>query len=235
MKTDKNTQLNELLDQAHQAIRPSDSWDALRNRIDHRMSHTPNLHKVAFWKYTAFGLAACLTLCMGLLVYQARNSDRQDHNLMTLSQQDQLIEAFTQVRDLFDGQCPWILVDAQGSGQIGIGSTGPHSANLVVLRLALSSEQHEAPVRYLDVVGLSGRDIQFSVQGVDDRTLQITLKPTTNEKGHVALAIEAHVADHAKASAQGTISDSLFTSLVRVPSHGDSIYIHAVGRSVSTL
>ena len=73
----KDNIIDEILKDAHREIEPHDSWQALRTRIDHRISSkksasipaTEMAKRLIFWRRLAFSMAACFLVTAGILIY----------------------------------------------------------------------------------------------------------------------------------------------------------------------
>ena len=76
-KNENDKFINGIIKEVHSKIQPQDSWEALRARIDKKISEKfkPSAstagyrENFAFWHKVTFTLAACLLITLTLLIY----------------------------------------------------------------------------------------------------------------------------------------------------------------------
>lgn len=256
MHTDstKDELIDAILKDAHSQIRPPDSWEALRSRIDDRINDRHlssnsigHLNKnVVFWRRIALGMAACFAITSALLIYilghcsgnWKREITTADQGMLSQTQLHQLSTAFSHVRQLFGKHCPWMVVDSGGEGEIGIDNQTIETAvtnRVIVVRLAVNVEKQEAKHRYFDVVTFPSQKASFSISVADDLDVDIFLKPMLTNVGKIVVEINARIDDGSQAGGVMTVADNVFTSLVRMRSNSSWVNIDAVARSASNI
>ncbi|MBN2182430.1 MAG: hypothetical protein JW715_11000 [Sedimentisphaerales bacterium] len=252
-KDGKNEPLEKLLKEAHNEIKPQDSWEALRLRIERNIDDDGKVSSLitrgggsaAFWRRLALALAACLVITTGLLIYvldgskseQSGHPAAADQMLLSKSQMEQLNIAFTHVRELFGADCPWIVIGSSGEGEVGVDGQTQDAAErgkVVVIRLAVNFEGQKLKKQYFDVVTFSNQQVSFSVP-VDDSDMGVLIKPILRSDGGIAIEISADINGSERAGDVVTIADNAFTSLVRIKSGSSLVDIDAVGRVVSNI
>ncbi|MBN2589277.1 MAG: hypothetical protein JXA96_05420 [Sedimentisphaerales bacterium] len=242
--------INNILKEANEEIQPRDSWQALRSRIDKKIESgqtdtglvTKLNGHVAFWRRTALAAAACLVFTSALLIYVAFNSKNENnfdkHNLLAQNQLQQLSEAFSQVQELFNQNCPWIVINSTGNGDIGIENQEINLANdkkIVVLRLALNLQDDQTAPQYFDVVAYNNQLVTFDAPVPDGSNMNITLKPVITEGNKIEVEINTRLNGSLKTNNTVTIADNSFKTLARVKTNGSWININATGQSLSNI
>ncbi|MHC4258989.1 MAG: hypothetical protein ACYSTF_01055 [Planctomycetota bacterium] len=258
MNTDKNGEnvIEAILKEAHRRIEPPDSWAALRARIDNRMNDRksaslplPELQRsVVFWRRMALVMAACFVLAAGLLIYtigfvqRTEDSKRQwavatNQGLFSQAQLNQLMKTFSNVRELFGQQSPWIMVGSGSNAEIGIDEIArtADTSNVVAVRLALNPETEDAGRRYFDIVTFSNQRINCQLPMADASGIDISLRPTLENDGIVALEIDARVNGSSVSKSATTVANDVFTSLVRLRANGHWVNIDAVAQLMSNI
>jgi hypothetical protein len=246
----ENDKINDALKEAHEKLEPLDSWQALRNRIDKTIESgktetgtAAKLHaNVAFWRRIALAAAACLVITSVLLicvVYNNRDKSNLDtHNLLAQNQLQQLSQAFTQVQELFNRNCPWIVINSTGKGDIGIEKEeiNPSEAKkIIVLRLAINPQNENTAPQYFDVVTFNNQLVVFDTPVSDDSNISIALKPVITEGDEIEVEINTKLNNGQRVNKTVTIADSSFKTLARVRTNGSWININATGQSLSNI
>lgn len=248
-KEKKDGRIDILLKVAHNVIQPTDSWKALRDRIDKKVSknNTAKRHigNSTFWRRLALTLAACLVLALALLacvLSKPGNNGQQEiitaeQGLFNPQQIEQLNTAFSHVRELFGTQNPWMVVETGGSGEIGTEgqANGADGNKVIIVRLAVNMNGRKGQTRYFDVVTLPDRLVSFSVSIGENSDMEIAMKPIIANSGRIEIEINARLNNSSQAGGAVTITDNMFTSLVRVKSDGSWIDIDAIGQSLSNI
>jgi hypothetical protein len=250
----KDDQIKAALRETHDAIQPQDSWEALRDRIDKRLCEKENSsasisrlgRNVVFWRRVALAAAACLVVTVTLLIYTIKKTgtDRReqmafaDQGLLNQNQFEQLNVAFSHVRELFGEQCPWMVIDSGGEGEIGVdGGTEvtPDTSKVVVIRLAVSFEGQKLKKQYFDIVTYPNQQVSFSMAVNENSDLGVSIKPFMASGGGIAVEIRTGPESGARVGETVTVASDRFTSLARVKSGGSWVDIDAVGRVVSNI
>lgn len=245
-----------ILKDAHREIEPPDSWDALRTRIDYRIkSRKPSSlpltqlnGSVVFWRRMALVMAACFLLAAGLLIYtigfvqhtedsKGRRVAVTNQGLFSQTQLNQLMKTFSNVRELFGQQSPWIMVGSGSNAEIGIDEIArtADTSNVVAVRLALNPETEDAGRRYFDIVTFSNQRINCQLPMADASGIDISLRPTLENDGIVALEIDARVNGTSVSRSATTVANDVFTSLVRLRANGHWVNIDAVAQLMSNI
>jgi len=248
--------IDAILKDAHREIEPPDSWEALRTRIDHRMnsrelSSVPSAElsqSVVFWRRMALAMAACFLLTAGLLIYAIgfvqRGEDSRwqraaatNQGLFSQAQLNQLMKTFSNVRELFGQQSPWIMVGSGSNAEIGIDEIvrTADTSKVVAVRLVLNSETQNAGRRYFDIVTFSNQWVSCQLPMADASVVDVSLKPTLEKDGMVALEINAQVNGSSVSKSITTVADDTFTSLVRLRANGYWVNIDAIAQSMSNI
>jgi hypothetical protein len=244
--------IDAVLKDAHREIEPPDSWEALRTRINHRInSGKPSSQlfaqidrSVVFWRRMALAMAACFLLAVGVLIYtigfvqRGENSRGQrvaasTQGLFSQAQLNQLMKTFSNVRELFGQQSPWIMVGSGSNAEIGVDEMVRMSetSKLVVVRLALNSERQNAGRRYFDIVTFSNQQVKCQLPMADASAIDVSLKPTPRD-GIVAIEINAQVNGSSAAKSITTVVNDTFTSLVRLRANGYWVDIDAIAQPI---
>jgi hypothetical protein len=236
--------IKSILKQTYNEVLPPDSWEALRSRIDDKIkSGDESVVKpeklrgnAVFWRRTALALAACLVLVLALLIcaiYKTTANQKNTQGLLSQGQVEQLSAVFSNVRELFANQQPWLVVEAGGKGEIGVANSDPTNAatgKILIIRLAVNMQDK---LQYYDVVALSSQQVSFSIPSVDGRDMNISLKPTLTSDSKIAVEIDARLNNGQNAGDTVTIANHFFTSLLKVKSDSQQVSIDAVGQSVN--
>ncbi len=241
--------IENILKETHQEIKPRDSWEALRSRIDKKIENgqteaglvTKLNDHIAFWRRTALAAAACLVITSALLIYVAfknKDENNSNQNLLAQNQIKQLSEAFSQVQELFNQNCPWIVINSTGKGDIGIENQEINLANankIIVLRLALNLQKEKSEPQYFDIVAYNNQLITFDASVSDGSNINIALKPVITSKNKVEVQISTQLNSGLKINNTVTIADNSFKTLARVKTNGSWIDINATGQSLSNI
>jgi len=248
-----NNSIDAILRETYRGVEPPDSWEGLRERIDRRIDSKGTfsiidvevVRSIVFWRRLAFGMAACFLLTAGLLVYWAGfKSDVQEYQrqqldptanntMFTPSDLNRLSVAFSQVRQLFGQQSPWLVVGSGNSGEIGVDNQTPRKAGadkVIVLRLVLNSENQGEKHRYFDVVMFANQQASFHLPLLNDTVMFISLMPTLKDDRMVAVELEVQINGGSKAWSISTVADNVFTSLARLRANGSWVNIDGIGR-----
>jgi len=246
-KDEKEQTLGEVLRDAHEAIEPQDSWEALRTRVAAKLDsrelplvQTILMSKSAvLWRRIAMVMAACLLVMTGLLLYMVgfpedhTNAQNTGKGLLTRAQLDQLSATFSQVRQLFDENSPWIVVGSGDDAEMGVASqpveTGD-SDKVVIVRLLVSRDEYSARRRYFDIVAFSNQRASLQIPMNDVSILRLSLKPMLGDNDEVSVEIDAQINGGPLSTNTEAIADNAFTSLLRIQSNGKRVDISAVGQ-----
>jgi len=246
----KKDKLNDILKEANEQIRPSDSWEELRRRIDEKIKNrNASSGRVAklndniiFWRRTALFAAACLLVTSILLVYvifdNNQNSFADTHNLLSQGQLEHLSEAFSQVQDLFNQNCPWIMINSSGKGEIGDENQKIDAAEakrIIVLRLAVNPHEDQAVPQYFDVVTFDNQLVSFNMAVTQGSNMQVVLQPVITATDRIQVKIDTQLNSGSKTSNTVTIADDSFEPLARVKADGSWININVTGKSFSNI
>ena len=250
----KDDQIIAALRETHDAIQPQDSWEALRDRIDKRLykkgsspiSFSRLSQNAVFWRRVAFAAAACLVVTVALLIYTIKNTGIGRQEQMALAKQglfnqnqlEHLNVAFSHVRELFGTQCPWMVIDSGGEGQIGVDGGKEEAidtSKVVVIRLAVNFEGQKLKRQYFDVVTFPNQQVSFSMAVDEDSDLGVSIRPFMASGGGIAVEIKTGPESSARTGEVITVANDRFTSLARVKSGGSWVDIDAVGRVVSNI
>jgi hypothetical protein len=246
----KNDELNDILKEANEQIRPSDSWEDLRSRIDQKIENRNTSsglaarlnENISFWRWTALAAAACLVITSALLFYVVLNNNRntfsENLNLLSQNQLEHLSEAFSQVQRLFNQNCPWIMINSSGKGEIGGESQDIDAANaknIVILRLAVNIPGNQAVPQYFDVVTFDNQLVSFNMPVTEKSNMNVALRPVITENNRIQVEISTQLNSNSKITKTVTIADNSFKTLTRVKSGGNWININATGQSLSNI
>ncbi len=246
----KKDNLNDILKETHEEIQPLDSWEALRSRIDKRIEKKKTSNgfitklngNLIFWRRAAIAAAACLVITSILLVYVIFNNHNYDltdnHSLLAKDQVKQLSEAFSQVQDLFNQNCPWIVINSSGKGEIGDENQKIDAAkakNIIILRLAVNLHEDQTVPQYFDVVTFNNQLVSFNMPVKDNSNMSVSLRPVINANNKIEVEIDTQLNSGLKTSNTVTIADDSFKTLARVKSNGSWININATGQSLSNI
>jgi hypothetical protein len=241
--------INYALKEAHETIEPLDSWQALRSRIDKKIENgqteaglvTKLNGNIAFWRRTAIAAAACLVITSVLLIYVAFNNPATNiynQNLLAQDQLQQLREAFSQVQELFNQNCPWIVINSTGKGDIGVENQEinlSEAKKIIVMRLALNPQDNQTAPQYFDVVAYNNQLVSFDASVSDSSNMSIALKPVIREGNRIEVEINTQLNSGLKINNTVTIADNSFKTLARVKTNGSWININATGQSISNI
>ena len=246
----KKDELNDILKETNEQIRPHDSWEELRNRIDQKIENRNTSSGLAarlngnitFWRRTTLAAAACLVITSALLIYVVLNNNRnsfsENLNLLSQNQLEHLSEAFSQVQDLFNQNCPWIVINSSGKGEIGGESQDINATNvkkIIILRLAVNLPNNEATLQYFDVVTFDNQLVSFNMPVTENSNMSVVLKPVIAENDKIQVEISTQLNSDSKVTNNVTIADNSFKTLARVKSGGNWININATGQSLSNI
>lgn len=250
---DKNDSvINQILQEAHKEIEPSDSWQGLRARIDDRIDSkqsisVPTVGNVFFWRRLAFGLAACFLVTAGILLYflgayygVQEYEQRQvaaANNLLNQADLNRLNFAFSQVRQLFGRQSQWIMIGSGHNTQMGVTDKMVSGADskIIVVRLAVNLDAVRSPRQYFDIVTFSNQQANFQLPIADASAIDVSLKPKLTNDGIIEVEINAQAEGKSRVNSVSTILDDRFTSLVRMLANGKWVNIDAIGQSISKI
>lgn len=250
MDTENKNQLDKILKEAHEEIQPHDSWQALRSRINERIENRKTSSgfisklngNIVFWRRAAIAAAACLLITSVLLVYCIFNNNQNGfagkNNLLAKNQLKQLSEAFSQVQDLFNQNCPWIMINSSGNGEIGdenreIKASG--DKKIIVMRLAVVLGEEQTKPQIFDLVTFDSQLVTFDIPVKDNSNMNVALRPVITASNRIEVEITTMLSDGSKTSNTVTIADDSFKSLARVKSTGSLININATGQSLSNI
>lgn len=252
----KHKAVDAILKNAHREIEPPDSWEALRARIDRRMESgklssvlAAQLdRRIAFWRRTAFAMAACLLVTTGLLIYviglaqggkafRQRQTATANQGLFSQAELSDLSRTFSNVRQLFGRQLPWIMVGSGTDAEIGVDQmVRPADAGkIIIVRLAVNLEKGIATRRYFDVVTFPSQKADFQLPVGDASVMDVSLRPILKNDGIIAVEINAKVGGGSESQSIATVVDDRFTSLVRLRADGEWVNIDGIGQSMSDM
>jgi hypothetical protein len=250
---DKNNYTYEILKNAYQGITPSDSWQALRARIDRKIDSkslvsSPEMRNIAFWRRLSFGMAACFLITLGILIYflgahYGVQEYQQQHisaanNLLSQADLNRLSFAFSQVQQLFGQQSQWVMIGSGNSTEMGVADmmiSGADSSKVVVVRLAVNLENEQGQQQYFDIVALSNQQARFQLPIVGASAIDVRLRPTLRNDGRIEIEIDAQADSTSRANSVSTVVDDEFTSLLRMRANGTWVNIDGVGKSISKI
>jgi hypothetical protein len=246
----KKDELSEFLKEAYEQIQPRDSWQALRSRIDKKIENRKDASgfinklngNIVFWRRAAFAAAACLVITFILLLYCIFNNHQNGfagtNNLLVKNQLKQLSEAFSQVQDLFNQNCPWIMINSSGKGEIGDESkkiNASEAKKIIVLRLAVNINSDQAKPQLFDVVTFDNQLVSFDMPVTENSNMSVTLRPVISANNKIEVQIDTRLDSGSKTNNTVTIADDSFKTLARVKSNGSWININATGQSLSNI
>lgn len=249
--------IGKILKDDYEQIKPSDSWEDLRSRIDKKLENV-RLKKDALggerrsseilWRRTSFAFAASFLIMAGLLFYVIwHNRELQNRsaagngvvskNLFDQARIEQLKTAFTQVRQLFGQQSGWIIIGSSDNTQIGVTDSIPkaETEQVVAVRLAVNTGKNNGLPQYCDVVTFSKQSTNFRLLLDETSTLDIGLTPTVKPDGQIEVNISAKVNNGSAVSSSGTIMNNSYTSLAQIKMNDDWIKIDGTGQSISSI
>jgi hypothetical protein len=245
--------IDAILTHCHREIEPPDSWQALRTRINRQMESEKSSfirlgERVIFWRRMALAMAACLFLTATLLIYiivlAAGDTDLSNRRtattmqgLFSQAQLNQLMKTFSNVRELFGEQLPWMVVGSTNDAEIGVDQTPrtADSSRIVVVRLAVNLDKPNATRRYFDIVTFPNQQVTFQMPMVDAPAVNILLKPILKNNSAVAVEINAKVNGDSDVKSITTVDDSEFASLVRLRANGEWVNIDGIGQSMPNI
>ena len=257
-KDNNDNIIDSILKDTHSEIEPTDSWQALRARIDRRIdgeglssaSAAGMMKNIVFWRRLAFGMAACFLLAVGVLIYflglnyslreykQKQLVATASDNLLNQTEINRLRFAFSQIRQLFGKQSQWMMIGSGNSTQIGlVGEMTPivRNRDVVVVRLALNIGDVEAPRQYFDVVVFSNQEANFQLPVAYASAIDVSLKPVLRNDGTIEVEINAQADGVSKAGSISIVADDTFTSLIRMRANGNWVEIDGVGQLMSNI
>ncbi|MBN1974853.1 MAG: hypothetical protein JW787_14530 [Sedimentisphaerales bacterium] len=251
MDTNKKDELNDILKEAHEKIQPRDSWQALRNRIDERINNkntssgliTKLNGNISFWRRAALAAAACLVITSALLICVIFDNKHQSNfpykdNLLAQNQLENLSEAFSHVQDLFEQNCPWMIISAAGKGELGDENQKIIAADnkkLIVLRLAVNIPNENNAPQYFDVVTFENQLVTFDMPVTGDTNMNLTLKSAIVKNNMIEVEIYTQLNSGVPTNNIVTIANDSFKTLARVKANGSWININATGQSLSNI
>jgi hypothetical protein len=248
-KHDKHGDIAEILQEVYVNTQPPDSWSALRKRIDAAIldgrgqSHFAR-RQLVFWRRAALAMAACLVAAVGLLLYVAvprRLSDSPDtaanggFTLLTQTQTDRLVQAFSQVRGLFADQQPWLMIDSAGASQMGLTlpeGPGRREEGLVVLRLTVQETGREGERRYADFVAYPGQQVVCTLQTAAGSNIELRLVSVLGQDGGVDIDFVARVDGDARAGRVTQVGRNAFSSFAQLRLGANSLSLGATARPI---
>jgi hypothetical protein len=241
----QDERIDALLRQAHDAVEPADSWQALRGRIDDRLRPAGMARKVVFWRRIALTTAACFLLTVAILSYLVLKNPRADRSRPTLAaaaapllndaQIEKLTQAFSQVRSIFNEQSPWLMIDSSGNSQLGLAqadrdATGAQS--LIIVRLTLGDPQSDAEQPYADLIAFPQQRIDVQVRTAAGSAIEISLVPTAQEDGRIRLDLVARGDDGERVGAAVSVGGSAIEPIARIRAGAGWVYLGAMARLV---
>lgn len=250
---DKNIYENEILKDAYEQISPADSWDGLRERIGNRIAESQinsrrrgNQSSVRFWKGLSFAMAASFIVTAGVLVYTIGLNQGSSLNgqqtvsaysgkLVGSDEMSMLVDAFSQVQQLFGDQSRWIVISSDNDSQVGLSEspqTDTDTQKLVIVRLALSSDNKRLQ-RYYDIVTYSDQKTKLQLPMGNATALMIDLKPVIKSDGTISVEIDANINGVSQSRSKCAIASEFYTPLLNMNVNGDWIKIDGVGLRTS--
>jgi hypothetical protein len=251
---DKNSYEDKMLKDAYEQVTPADSWGGLRARIGNRIAESQvnsiqrrDHNSVRFWKNLSFAMAASFIVTAGILVYTIglNKGTNLSHKqpvasrggmLVGQEEMDKLVDAFSQVHQLFGDQSRWIVIGSDNNSQVGIMENvqpSTDSQELVVVRLAISGDGQGSQRRYYDVVTYADQKTNLQLPLANATALMIDLKPIIQKDGTICVEIDATANGMSQSKSRCAIASESFTPLVNMRVNGDWIRIDGVGRMSS--
>lgn len=228
METNKNNELNTILQHTHNSIEPEDSWCDLRGRINHRLQDgmkSRYYNEVKKWRILCISLAACLLLVSGLLIYQVGYNAGNSHknlpafnaNYHRLSARDieNLKTAFVNVHQLFYDESPWIVLGSNKDVIVGLNNEKGTTVNenqFVIVRLAIKAGIASSS-RYFDIVTFPDKSATFQAPFTDKANMFITLKPKL-VNGVIEVEYDAKINGGSNTNSTVSLDNNDFTQLV---------------------
>jgi len=247
----KDNVIDAIVKDTREEIGPVDSWQALRVRIDQRIAGRDvsfavrqGRESAIFWRRAALAMAACFVVAAAALVYTigfirgGREATAGNEGLFSDAQLGRLQETFSNVRELFGQQLPWIVVGAGAEAEIGIAPAiaTADSGKVIIVRLAVSSQKAQGRQRYFDVVTFSDLAATCRLPVAEDGSaVNVFLKPVLGNDGTITVETKVAVNGSSEARSTTTVVDDAFTSLVRLPVDGDWIKIEGIGQSLASI
>lgn len=251
MDTNKKDEFNDILKQAHEEIQPRDSWQALRSRIDERINNkntssgliTKLNGNISFWRRAALAAAACLVITSALLICVILDNKHQSNfpykdNLLAQNQIVNLSEAFSHVQDLFEQNCPWMIISAAGKGELGDENQKLNAADnkkIIVLRLAVNIPNENNAQQYFDVVTFENQLVTFDMPVAGDTNINLTLKSAIVKNNMIEVEISTRFNSGVSKNNIVTIANNSFKRLTSIKTNGSWINIIATGQSLSNI
>jgi len=249
-KDENRDAIEEIFKNVHEEIKPIDSWEALRARIDSRIDNK-KLHSIScaqsivFWRRLAFGMAACFLIMAGILVYllgthygvrkYQRTQLVASNKLLNKVDLNRLSFAFSQVRQLFGQQSQWIMIGSGNSTQMSVAgemSSEAEDRKLLAVRLAVNLDSYLLPQQYFDVVMFSNQQASFQLPLANISAIDISLKPVLRNDGIIEIEIIARSGISSEAKSVSSVVDNSFVSLVRIRANGKWVNIDGTGQSM---
>jgi len=237
--------IDALLRQTHDMVEPADSWQALRRRIDDRLRPVAAAHDVIFWRRIALAAAACFLLTAALLSYLMLKNTGAGRSqsvlasaappLLNDAQVERLTQAFSQVRSIFNGQSPWLMIDSFGNSQLGLAQAGRAAAgmqSLIIVRLTLGDPQSDAEQPYADVVAFPLQRIDVQVRTAGGSAIEVSLVPTPQEDGRISLNLVAQGDGGQRTGATVSVGGSAVKSIARIRAGAGWVHLGAMARLV---
>jgi hypothetical protein len=246
---DKHEDIDEILQEVYVNTQPPDSWSALRQRIDAAIldgrgqSHFAR-RQLVFWRRAALAMAACLVAAVGLLLHMATPGSLGDSpdaaanggfTLLTQTQTDRLVQAFSQVRGLFADQQPWLMIDSAGASQMGLTlpeGPGHREEGLVVLRLTVEETGRKDGCRYADLVVFPRQEVVCTLRTAAGSAIELRLVPVLGEEGHVDIDFVARVDGDARAGRVTQVGRNAFSSFAQLRLGANSLSLGATARPI---
>jgi len=237
--------IDALLRQAHDLVGPADSWQALRSRIDDRLRPAAAAREVIFWRRIALAAAACFLLTATILSYLVLKDAGPGRSqsapanaappLLNDAQIERLTQAFSQVRSIFEGQSPWLMIDSFGNSQLGLAQAGRGAAerqSLIIVRLTLGDQQSGGEQPYADVVAFPQQRIDVQVRTAAGSTVDVSLVPTPQENGRIWLGLVARGDGGERTDATVSVGGSAVKSIARIRTGAGWVHLGAMARLV---
>lgn len=249
MEPNINNQLDKMLQQAHSSIEPEDSWEGLRSRIDSRLHDGNDLRvhrQIIKWRFLCISLAACLLLVSGLLIYsvgfnlgirrRSLSGLNADYHQLSLSEIENLTIAFSNVRQLFSDENPWIVFGPNQETSMGINNGAGitfEQNKFVVVRLAIKKGPASAS-KYYDIVTFPNKSATFKTHFTDEADILVTVKPRLNN-GEIEVEYEALINGGSGTNSVASLDNNNFTQLVGMETNKGRIDIFGTAQIVSEI
>jgi|GEM_PF-3367585 len=257
MDNPEDNSIDAILKQVHEEIEPVDSWQALRTRIEKKLtqtdaatrsSQTAAVTHLVFWHRAAMVMAACFVITLGIVIYMLGfNRGLQKHHndftstpvayrVFNPNELHQRIATFEQVRELFGQQLPWIMIGFDSSPQMGLVNVQEQirdNQTLVIVRLAVSMDEQEDQRQYYDVVTFSNQKVNLVLPLPDGKIAEVLLTPEVRKDNQMFVQLRTSVNGTSEAGSSTRIENNTFVPLVRLRSNGNWFNIEGIGQTIS--